>query len=127
MDSSQGSIIPVYKIQYSNDVVFYWTIWNHYHRVPLIKCGDVFVPVNEHHTRILLAAQIIAIAELRMNGEHPNARSTENGVQGMVFGFEFSCQNELAWGAIVFGDNDNDFEHHRNVAKKELTKLLISH
>lgn len=127
MDTPQSALFPVYIVRYSNGIVFYWTVWNHHHRVPLIKYGDIFVPVNEHHTCILLATKIIAIAELRMNGEHPKAREKTESVEGMVMGLHFSCQNELDWAGIVFSDNDVNFEYYRNKAKKELTKILSAH
>lgn len=98
MDKGGCSLFTVYSIKYSNGVVFYWTVWNGHHRVPLIKYGDMFVPVKEHHTKILLAEKVVAISELRMKGEHPKNRENEEGVQAMVFGTEFSCQSEIEWG-----------------------------
>ena len=127
MDAPQSSIFPIHKVPYSNGIMFYWTIWNSWHRVPLIKYGDIFVPVNEHHTLIVLATKIIAIANLRVDGEHPNSRDTTQSFQGMVMGLNFSCQNELNWGAIVFGDNDINFKYYRDMATKELAKIIGEH
>lgn len=127
MDAIGSSLSPVYKITYANGIVFYWTIWNENYRVPLIKYGNVFVPVNEHHTRVLLAAKVVSIAELRIAGDHRNANEVHHSTLGMIMGQEFSCKNELAWSVIVFGDPELNFAYYRDMARQELTTLLSEH
>lgn len=127
--ASKNSIQTVYEKKYGDNVVFYWTVWGHT-RVPLIKYGDIFVPVQEHHTQILLAVKIIAAAKLCIQGESTGKVHEDSAVSrpGMIVGEESSHDPGLDWTCVVFAGNvPLDFEHYRNHAERVLYRLVSNH
>lgn len=134
MNFPQALLVTVYQVQYSEDLVVYWCVSNMFNRIPLIKHGEMFVPVKEHHTLMIFAAKIAEIAEMRMNGKYVEARdsSEQYGFQGMLFGNESQLPSEIDWTYVIFsppkdGYIPGNFKIPRDRAKKELMRLLSYH
>ena len=133
MSNPENSLVTIYMVRYSENLVFYWTVGQMSRRMPVIKYGDIFVPVKEHHTLIILAAKIVEIAELRMDGKYVDPNEYRQSIfQGMLFGNESSWPTGLDWPEVIFSNPKDgfipaDFKHYRDRTKAELVRLLSQH
>lgn len=114
-------------IRYSDDISFYSMIVNGRY-VPLIKYGEVFFPVHEHHLRILFVIKLIAIAELRLRNQNLNEGLSPADIQGLVVGENHTPPNGINWWATIAFDNDETVVLPcLKKCKEELQKLMSGH
>lgn len=114
-------------IRFSGDVSFYSMIVNGRY-VPLIKYGEVFFPVHEHHLRILFIIKLIAIAELRLKNPNLNEGLLPVDIQGLVAGDHHTPPEGINWWATIAFDNDETIVLPcLQKGKEELNKLMCDH
>lgn len=117
----------VNHIRFSDDISFYSMVVNGRY-VPLIKYGDVFFPVHEHHLRILFVIKLIAIAELRLKNHNLNEGLRPQDIQGLVVGDDHTPPNGISWWATIAFDNDETIvQPCLKKGKDELQKLMSVH
>lgn len=117
----------VNHIRFSPDISFYSTIVNGRY-VPLIKDGEVFFPVDEHHLRVLFVVKLIAIAELRLLNKNLNEGLCPVNIQGFVVGDTLSPPDGISWWATIAFDHDETIAAPcLQKGKEELQKLMSKH
>jgi len=96
--------------------------------VPLIKYGEIFFPVHEHHLRIIFLIKLIAIGELRLQNKMLNEGLHPKNDRGLVVGNDLTPPPGLNWWATLAFDNDETIVLPcLKKARDELKKLMSEH
>lgn len=114
-------------IRFSDGTSFY-SMRAHDRYVPLVRYGEAFFPVNEHHLRIIFVLKLIAIAELRTEKKQLNYSLSSANIRGLVAGDHLASPSGLGWWpSLVFEDNEEATTCGLKHGREELKRLMSEH